>query len=231
MCLKLEYVYFSQLHGCILSPWAHILHCLTQAGHNCLMVMTVPSVYVLHRSPQSFSETSIHLKLCLCGCQSWRLHNSAPLEPTGDSCLQSFMMLAVQKPEVSFLPHASLRPSFLKCAGHHDIAAMQNFCTKYECCATRWNLPACGFRIGLFLSMQGTIPGACVLVLLFLCWPASAMRVLQCLLDYAYLWGTQNRLVRLVASLLPQMRSQLPCAGVLSPLQTQSRTWLRLQML
>lgn len=153
---------------------------------------------------------SIHLKFCLCGCRSQRLHNSAPLEPTGDSCLQSFMTLAVQKPRASLLPHAFLPLPFLKCTGHHEVAAMQNFCTKCEC-ATRWNLPACGFRNDLFLSMQGTTPGAGVLVLLFLCWAPSAVRELQCLLDCAYLWGMQKRLVRLAASLSPQMRSQLPC--------------------
>lgn len=140
MCLKSECVYFSQFSGCVLSPCVHILHSLTQAGHNCLMVMTVPSVKVLHGSPRSCLETSIPPKSCLCGCRSQRLHNSALLEPTGDSCLHSSMMLAVQKPEVSLLPHAFLPSPFLKCAGRREIAARQNFCTKSECCATRWNL-------------------------------------------------------------------------------------------
>lgn len=66
-------MYFSQLSGCVLSPCAHILHSITQAGHSCLMVMTVPSVNVLHGSLRSCSEMSIPPKSWLCGCWTQRL--------------------------------------------------------------------------------------------------------------------------------------------------------------
>lgn len=144
------------------------------------MVMTVPSVKVLHGSPRSCLETSIPPKSCLCGCRSQRLHNSALLEPTGDSCLHSSMMLAVQKPEVSLLPHAFLPSPFLKCAGRREIAAMQNFCTKSECCATRWNLHSVVSEMAFFVD-----PGhySRFSGFTFLVWVASALRELQCLLD------------------------------------------------
>lgn len=134
MCIFLNLEKFRE---CVLSPCAHILHSLTQAGHNCLMVMTVPSVKVLHGLPWSCLETSIPPKSCLCGCRSQRLQNSALLELTGDSCLQNSSVLAVQKPEANLLPHAFLPPPFLKCTGRHEITAMQNFSTKSECWATR----------------------------------------------------------------------------------------------
>lgn len=117
--------------------------------------------------------------------------------------------LPVQKPEASLLPRAFLPPPFLKL----DIrrCSYAKLLPRSVSCVARWNLPARGFRRGLFLSAQGTVPAAGVPALLFLCGAASAMRELQHLLDCAYLWGTQTRLVRLATSLSPRMRSQLFC--------------------
>lgn len=167
MCLKSEYVYFSQLSGCVLSPCAHILHSLTQAGHNCLMVLTMPSVKKCHM---------VHHDLAwrcqfLLNCVSWALVTEAPkTQPSWwfiPPELQSSMMLAVLKPEVSLLPDVFLPPPFLKCTGWREIAVMQNICTKRECCATRWNLHSVVVEMALFLSMQGTIPVLLVLLFLF----------------------------------------------------------------
>lgn len=104
-----------------------------------------------------------------------------------------------------------ISPSSFPETGHHEMQLCKTFAQKCESCVARWNLPARGFRRGLFLSAQGTVPAAGVPALLFLCGAASAMRELQHLLDCAYLWGTQNKLVRLATSLSPRMRSQLFC--------------------
>lgn len=87
MCLKSEYVYFSQLSGCVLSPCAHILHSLAQAGHNCLMVMTMPSVKKCHMVRHDLAWRCQFLLNCVSvGRWSQRLQK---LSPPGDSYLQN----------------------------------------------------------------------------------------------------------------------------------------------
>lgn len=182
MCLKSEYVYFPQLSGCVYHP---VLTSFTLSLKLVitLMVMTVPSVKVLHGSPWSCSEISIPPESCLCGCWSQRLQNSALL-----------VIHAFRTPEFHDAGCAEARgepsaqnilpPPFLKCAGWGEIAAMQNIRTKREPCATGWNLHGVGLEtaFSFFLVYAGHCSRCSGFT--FLLWVASALRELQCLLGY-----------------------------------------------
>lgn len=166
MCLKSEYVYFPQVSGYVYHP---VLTSFTLSVRLVitLMVMTVPSVKVLHGSPWSCSETSIPPGSCLCGCWSPRLQNSTLL-----------------------VIHASRTPEFhdAGCAEARGEPSAQHISPSSfpEMCWTRRNrsyakhphkegmlcnqvkFAWCGFGNGFFLSfffflsMQGTVSGVLV---------------------------------------------------------------------
>lgn len=185
---------------------------------------------MLHRSLQSFSETSIHLKLCLCGCRSWRLHNSAPLELTGDSRLRF---------------HDAGRARSEPCTPHVSPSSFPEMCwTERDCsCAAKICVLRDQIKFVSLLVLEVAFFGLCralswvqVFWFYFSCAARTVVFAGWCLALGNTKWVGQACCFSIVsnkisASLSSQIKFQLLFADVLSPLQTRSGRCPRLQML
>lgn len=185
---------------------------------------------MLHRSLQSFSETSIHLKLCLCGCRSWRLHNSAPLEPTGDSRLR-----------FHDIGHAEARSK--PCTPHVSPSSFPEMCwTKRDCSCAAKILVFCNqIKFASLLVLEIAFFGPCRVLLwvqVFWFYCSCAVRTVcrnqdtvvfagWCLSLENTKWVGQACYFSIIsnkisASLSSQIKFQLLSAVILSPLQEDS---------